>query len=110
MYAKNRKSHFLLVTTLIGTLMTGGIALAGENEPMVPSPEMNFGLQTRVQIALNLQIEQEASDALAEHRIAQEFKQVPVTKTQLIEKKGEAAPGVELHSQFSTELEVANQS
>lgn len=110
MYAKNRKSRFLLITTVIGTLMAGGIALAGEKEPMVPSPEMTLDLQTRVQVALNLQIEREVSDTLVEHRIAQEFEQVPVIKIQATENKGKAAPGAELHSQLSTEPEVANQS
>jgi len=90
MYAKNRKSRFLLIATLSGALMTGGIALAGEEELMVPGPEMTFGLQTQVQIALNLQIEQQASDTLAEHQIAQEFKQAPVINTHRTEKRGMA--------------------
>ena len=86
MYAKNRKSRFLLITTLSGALMTGGIALAGEKA----GPEMTFGLQTQVQIALNLQIEQQASDTLAEHQITQEFKQVSLIDTHRTEKRGMA--------------------
>lgn len=102
MSAKNKKSRFMLITTLSGALLTGGIVFAGEKGAMGPSPGMTFSLQTQIQEALNLQIEQGVSDALAKH-------QVYVNNTHQVE-KSRMSPGTEIHSQLSAGLVTVSHS
>lgn len=109
MNTKNKKSPFLLIATLSGALMTGGMAFAGEEDLMVPSPEMTFGLQTQIQVALNLQIEQGFSAALAEHQVVQKFNQVYAINNHSV-KKSTKVPDAEFHSQLSAGLVTANHS
>lgn len=99
MRANNRKSRFLLITALSSVLMTSGIAMAEEAEVMVASPELAFSLQSRVQHALELQIEEEASVMLIDHQIEQEFQQLPTVSTDCMEKKRvPEVPGRTFHS------------
>ena len=87
MRTNNRKSRFLLITALSSALMTSGIAMAEEAELMVASPELAFSLQAKVQHALELQIEEDASAMLIDHQIEQEFQQMPAVSTDCTEKK-----------------------
>ncbi len=72
MYGKNRKRAFFLSTALTGFLMMSGIAVA-EDDMMVASPTRGFGLQAKVQVVLNEQIEYEVPVTLAEHIALKEF-------------------------------------
>ena len=71
MYSKNRKRAFFLSTALTSLLMSG-VAVA-EDDMMVASPAMGFGLQAKVQVVLNEQIEYEVPVTLAEPLAQPEF-------------------------------------
>lgn len=74
MYPKNKRSNLLVIAAMSGILMTG-MASADELEVMVPSPELGFGLQAKVQTVLNQKIEQEIPTTLMEHNATAAFVQ-----------------------------------
>lgn len=77
MYSNNRKRASFLSTALTGILMMSGVVVA-EDDVMMASPAMVFGLQAKVQAVLNEQIEYEVPVTLAEHIALKEFDQLLV--------------------------------